>query len=108
MPLSALCLIYAEAHLIAVAAVCVVLECLSGGATPSRADASRAHGTGCRTDSEDACMSKLRHRAQGAQNTGKHHDAAKTPLCSETRRLRRGEEGVIARGPPSFDLAFVI
>ena len=45
---------------------------------------------------------KPRHRAQGAQNTGKQHDPAKGPLCSATRRLRCGEEGVIGRGPPDL------
>ena len=40
---------------------------------------------------------KPRHRAQGAQNTSNKQDAAKTPLCSATRRLRCEEEALVGR-----------
>ena len=62
------------------------------------------HGTGCRTDSEDAWPSKEpRHHAQGAQNTGKHQDAAKNHPCSATRRFRCGEEALVGEGGPDWD-----
>ena len=83
--------------------------CVNRSGPPSPPKRLVIHETRCSTDSQDAWRSKKpRHRAQGAQNTGKQDDPAKAPLCSATRRLRRGEEGVIGRGPPSFDLAFVI
>jgi hypothetical protein len=46
---------------------------------------------------------KPRHRAQGAQNTGKQHNP-NGPPCSATRRLRCEEEGLLGRGRPDLDL----
>ena len=104
MQSSALCFVYAEAHLIAVAAVCVSAVCWRGNPRAAR-NASQPHATGCRTDSEDACTSKSRGiMLREPKNTGKHQDAAKTPLCSATRRLRCEEEALVGDAP-DLDLA---
>ncbi len=66
---------------------------MSKGKTADRPKRLATHGTACRTDSEDACMSKLRHRAQGAKNTGEHQTPPK-PLFA----AQRDASGAARRG----------